>query len=62
MAGSDDGEAIGKSVEDTEGKILQRHKREWKALRGQLEDKKAHKKVASIPTVRLAARNCSSDP
>mmetsp|Transcript_48444 Transcript_48444/g.115184 ORF Transcript_48444/g.115184 Transcript_48444/m.115184 type:complete len:185 (+) Transcript_48444:169-723(+) len=48
--GSDD-EGGGAGVEDTEGKILQRHKREWKGLRSQLGDKKAHKKAMGAATL-----------
>ncbi len=35
----------------TRGSILQRHKREWKALRSQLEDLKAHKRAMGSATL-----------
>mmetsp|Transcript_56471 Transcript_56471/g.138610 ORF Transcript_56471/g.138610 Transcript_56471/m.138610 type:complete len:181 (-) Transcript_56471:359-901(-) len=35
----------------TRGKVLQRHKREWKELRARLEDMKAHKKAMGAATL-----------
>ena len=35
----------------TRGSILQRHKREWKILRTQLEDLKAHKRAMGAATL-----------
>lgn len=57
-------EAVGKAVHDevseeepetekqiTRGSILQRHKREWKVLRSQLDDLKAHKRAMGTATL-----------
>lgn len=52
----EDGEESGGEEEDrgqgmTKGKIMQRHKKEWKALRSQLEDMKMHKRAIGSRTL-----------
>lgn len=44
---------------ETRGKILQRHKREWKSLRSKLNDMKAHKKAMGHGT--LAKKGAKKD-
>ena len=44
---------------ETRGKILQRHKREWKSLRSKLHDMKAHKKAMGHGT--LAKKDAKKD-
>ena len=44
---------------ETRGKILQRHKREWKSLRAKLNDMKAHKKAMGHGT--LAKKGAKKD-
>jgi len=44
---------------ETRGKILQRHKREWKSLRSKLNDLKAHKKAMGHGT--LAKKDAKKD-
>ena len=59
MEGEDsDGDSDVSGVE-TRGKILQRHKREWKSLRSKLNDMKAHKKAMGHGT--LAKKDAKKD-
>ena len=56
-SGVSDGEDEGRA--NTRGKILQRHKREWKSLRSKLNDMKAHKKAMGHGT--LAKKGAKKD-
>ena len=49
--------------EKTRGSILQRHKREWKMLRAQLEDLKAHKRAMGTATLekKVAKKDVSNE-
>lgn len=55
-AGSDGDD---EGCDETRGKILQRHKREWKSLRSKLNDLKAHKKAMGHGT--LAKKDAKKD-
>ena len=55
-AGSDGND---EGCDETRGKILQRHKREWKSLRSKLNDLKAHKKAMGHGT--LAKKDAKKD-
>lgn len=55
-AGSDGDD---EGCDETRGKILQRHKREWKSLRSRLNDLKAHKKAMGHGT--LAKKDAKKD-
>mmetsp|Transcript_57075 Transcript_57075/g.150400 ORF Transcript_57075/g.150400 Transcript_57075/m.150400 type:complete len:153 (+) Transcript_57075:3-461(+) len=48
---SSEGEQELSDKQVTRGSILQRHKREWKVLRKQLEDLKAHKRAMGAATL-----------